>query len=357
MTANVEALVREGIRAYRAGNKAEARTFLEKAVELDQYNEEAWLWLSAVVDTKEEQRTCLENVLVINPNNARAKQGLLSLGGGSAGPTSDASTFADTSFAPASGPTPSPAASSFDDGDEEEDYIESSVQWGAPADDDPPPRPPRKASALTADDYDNWINSLNIGTSGADTPADSGGMDALRASTAPSDDDLFDISFGDDEDFSLGAASTSAFVGDSFDQEDFASEGPFKGGPFSLDEDVFAPPPPATPPPARPMPQEPRLSPMADTLAGAKNAPKPSLTGNVFADEGDDLFGDVGDSESEAGDTADPDTYLRMIPKAIKPTRLPGVVERYPPLVLIGLIALVLANVGALALAIARLTG
>jgi hypothetical protein len=80
MTANVDAMVRAGVEAYRAGKRAEARTLLERALELDNYNELAWMWLSAVVDTPEEQRTCLENVVVINPENERAKQGLRSLG-------------------------------------------------------------------------------------------------------------------------------------------------------------------------------------------------------------------------------------------------------------------------------------
>jgi hypothetical protein len=44
-------------------------------LEIDQYNEQAWLWLSAVVETPEEQRTCLDNVLTINPNSERAKTG------------------------------------------------------------------------------------------------------------------------------------------------------------------------------------------------------------------------------------------------------------------------------------------
>ena len=51
-----------------------------KAVELDPYSEMAWLWLSAVVESKEEQQTCLQNVLVVNPENERARQGLESLG-------------------------------------------------------------------------------------------------------------------------------------------------------------------------------------------------------------------------------------------------------------------------------------
>ncbi|MFO7321137.1 MAG: hypothetical protein DIU68_005380 [Chloroflexota bacterium] len=76
MTANIDALVREGISAFKAGRRDEARAFLMKAVEIDQYNEQAWLWLSAVVDSVEDQRTCLENVLAINPSNERARNGL-----------------------------------------------------------------------------------------------------------------------------------------------------------------------------------------------------------------------------------------------------------------------------------------
>ena len=76
MSANVEAMVREGINAVKAGNKEEGRALLRKAVELDPYNEEGWLWLSGVVESPEDQRTCLENVLSINPNNDRARQGV-----------------------------------------------------------------------------------------------------------------------------------------------------------------------------------------------------------------------------------------------------------------------------------------
>ena len=80
MSTNSNAMVRAGVDAYKAGNKAEARTMLERAIDLDGYNETAWLWLSAVVETPEEQQTCLENVLVINPDNQRARQGLKSMG-------------------------------------------------------------------------------------------------------------------------------------------------------------------------------------------------------------------------------------------------------------------------------------
>lgn len=76
---NVNAMVKEAIRLLKLGNKAEARVLLERATELDGYNEQAWLWLSGVVDTEEEQRACLKNVLFINPSNQHALQGLAML--------------------------------------------------------------------------------------------------------------------------------------------------------------------------------------------------------------------------------------------------------------------------------------
>ncbi|NPV68176.1 MAG: hypothetical protein HPY64_13635 [Anaerolineae bacterium] len=74
--AEVNDLIREGVAALKAGRRAEARELLTRATELDQMNEQAWLFLSGVVDSEEDQEICLENVLVINPNNARAQEGL-----------------------------------------------------------------------------------------------------------------------------------------------------------------------------------------------------------------------------------------------------------------------------------------
>ena len=38
------------------------------------------MWLSGAVETDEERRICLENVLTINPDNVLARKGLLKLG-------------------------------------------------------------------------------------------------------------------------------------------------------------------------------------------------------------------------------------------------------------------------------------
>lgn len=70
----VNKLLKEGITAARSGDREKARELLQQVVELDQYNEQGWLWLASVVDTDEERRTCLGNVVVINPNNTKAQQ-------------------------------------------------------------------------------------------------------------------------------------------------------------------------------------------------------------------------------------------------------------------------------------------
>jgi hypothetical protein len=77
----VEALLQQGIDAARAGDKATARTLLEQVVAQDQYSEKGWFWLAAVVESVEEKRVCLGNVVVINPNNQRAKRLLEQLEG------------------------------------------------------------------------------------------------------------------------------------------------------------------------------------------------------------------------------------------------------------------------------------
>lgn len=72
--AQVEALLLEGISAARAGDRKKAREILEQVVEIDEQNERAWFWLASVVDTDEERRLYLGNVVIINPNNQRAQE-------------------------------------------------------------------------------------------------------------------------------------------------------------------------------------------------------------------------------------------------------------------------------------------
>src|SRR5215217_6565116 len=69
-------LLQQGIVAARAGRRAEARALLMQVVEADERNEQAWLWLAGVVDAPDDIRTCLQNVLDLNPANQQAQQGL-----------------------------------------------------------------------------------------------------------------------------------------------------------------------------------------------------------------------------------------------------------------------------------------
>lgn len=158
MSANVDGMIRAAIDAFKKGDKGEARTLLEKAIEVDEFNEKAWLWLSAVVDNPEEQRTCLENVIVINPDNERARKGLQSLGveipepEDEPGPEEpvEASPFTDTSFVDDD--------AAFDDGD-------------FSAQQEPPSRYVPATSSASAnydeafdeDDYDSWMDNLKLG--------------------------------------------------------------------------------------------------------------------------------------------------------------------------------------------------
>ena len=73
---DVHALLREGIAAAKAGQRDRARGLLMRVVDLDEENVHAWLWLSGVVDTLEDRATCLDNVLVLDPDNQVARKGL-----------------------------------------------------------------------------------------------------------------------------------------------------------------------------------------------------------------------------------------------------------------------------------------
>lgn len=195
MTANVDAMVRAGVDAYREGNKAEARTLLERAIELDDHNETAWLWLSAVVDTQEEQQTCLENVLVINPTNERARQGLRSLG-------IDPDSI--------TGATPQEAAPAFTDDAWNVPTSSASSEGSAPE--------------LSSDQYDDWMSNLNIGSAAQSAPP----AESAAQPQAQQQEDIFGT-----DDFALDDDSFS-FGDDLFDDDTFDG-----GGDFAYDDDNY----------------------------------------------------------------------------------------------------------------------
>jgi twitching motility two-component system response regulator PilG len=70
------ARIQAGIAAARAGDKAQARLLLHRAIEHAPTSEIAWLWLASLAETAEKGAQHLETVLKINPNNERARAGL-----------------------------------------------------------------------------------------------------------------------------------------------------------------------------------------------------------------------------------------------------------------------------------------
>src|SRR4051794_17202992 len=87
---DVAALRSQGISALKAGDMARARELLAQAIQRNPRDELSWLWLSGAVDTDYDRRRCLERVLVLNPQNQAARQGLAQLAapGASPAPTS-----------------------------------------------------------------------------------------------------------------------------------------------------------------------------------------------------------------------------------------------------------------------------
>ncbi len=62
-------LRQEGIKAAKAGNKDEARRFLQEAIRLEADNEAAWLWMASLARDKRERLFCLKKLLEINPRH------------------------------------------------------------------------------------------------------------------------------------------------------------------------------------------------------------------------------------------------------------------------------------------------
>lgn len=294
MSANVEAMVREGVNAFKAGRREEARVLLLKATELDQYNEQAWLWLSGLMDTPDDQRTCLENVLAINPENERAKQGLSYLTGQTS--VGNISPFSAEAPPPATPPSTT-----------------TSVEWAAP--DEPPPLPgarlrpaPQEPTPAALDD---WVSNLNlpVNETNLNSPID------------------------------FSAASASSPFGDfDLNDDDFIS-GPFSAEPAGFEPEVTLPPTPRRnpppPPPLAPTPSEVPAYPPGTRRARLPASPQESsLLYQADADL-DRKFQD--ESESE---------MFGYIPPEIAATRLPGTHERTPILLTLGIIVLVLLNLG-----------
>jgi len=75
-SADMDELLRAGIAAAQAGQREKARTLLTRVVEEDDGNAHAWLWLSGVVDSLDNQEVCLQHVVALDPSNKVAQRGL-----------------------------------------------------------------------------------------------------------------------------------------------------------------------------------------------------------------------------------------------------------------------------------------
>ncbi len=77
-------LLRVASAALEVGRRTEARRLLEGIVRANPRSERGWLWLADAVDSYEEQRFCLNQVMSINRRNALARRELEVLGPGPA---------------------------------------------------------------------------------------------------------------------------------------------------------------------------------------------------------------------------------------------------------------------------------
>ena len=370
MASNADTLVREGIKAYREDNKDEARNLLLQAVDVDDQNEQAWMWLSAVVDTAEDQQTCLENVLTINPNNEKAKQGLQILSeraGSSAAITSPPPSspampplqeqddpFAQVSFTQTEPPaTPIHSPPPLAEVEEEEDELPSDTQWGMIETSSASALPQQKVEP-SADEYDDWVAGLNLGNGDAaqlfgDTETGSTDTPAFSASPFIGAESLFDeepeIEI-DDNPFGVSddllppeiALPQDDDDDDAFSARSFMIDDDFDGFDDDMEAEVIT----EAPLSLSPTPSEQDFT--EDTLFD-------DLDDDDEYDE--DLYDDFDDAEF---DDVDPEELFRFIPAEIKATRLPGTRERYPALVIIGLLLLLLFNAGAIAMVMITLT-
>lgn len=69
-----EDMLQEGIAAFQAGDRAKAHELLSEVVKIDPENEQAWYYLAASESDPALRKQYLEQVLEINPGNAKARE-------------------------------------------------------------------------------------------------------------------------------------------------------------------------------------------------------------------------------------------------------------------------------------------
>lgn len=313
MSANIEGMIRAAATAYRRGDKAEARALLERVIDLDQYNEDAWLWLSNAVESVEEQRTCLENVLIINPNNERARAGLRNLGvdvpastagesAASSAPT-HSSVFTDMSF---TGEGLSDVFGEADFNNVDRAWSDSGIATSSAS-------AVYQGPELTNDDYDSWVDNLGISSqksAEAETAASPFGA-GFDASVFGYDVD--EDAFGADPE-PVRPASTL------YDQTESSS---YLG--VSLDEEEEE----------------------TTSLMGGRQA-APSAASPVLSSFEDSTYAALDPAELDLEENEiDPSEFFLQIPAEIGPGRLPGTRERVSLLLVLGVVLLLGLNIAA----------
>jgi ferric-dicitrate binding protein FerR (iron transport regulator) len=76
---NFADLMQAGRVAFAAGKPQMAHDLWREAARVDPYNEQVWLALLDVLDTDQDRKVCLQNILVINPMNVQARRQLSQL--------------------------------------------------------------------------------------------------------------------------------------------------------------------------------------------------------------------------------------------------------------------------------------
>jgi hypothetical protein len=76
---SAEVSLEQAIQSLRAGDHETARTILRQLAHTESPSPDVWLWLAAASDDPEQKRTCLEQVLSLNPDDQRAQAALRAL--------------------------------------------------------------------------------------------------------------------------------------------------------------------------------------------------------------------------------------------------------------------------------------
>ena len=73
---DLEGMLDMAINTAQEGNRDSARVMLRRVLNEDRFNDRAMLWLAKLAQTREERKEWLRRVLIIDPNNTVAQDGL-----------------------------------------------------------------------------------------------------------------------------------------------------------------------------------------------------------------------------------------------------------------------------------------